>query len=272
MQGLEGTLVDGRWRLTRNLTLPHRFEHFYEGRDEKTGATVMVKLLDTAWVPSKLLEERRVGALIGHPVFVRTLDVGTDAALSRAFFVREGDFADYVTLEMLLAKGPADVLEATLVARELLAALGAAHAKNVIIGFLPPGAIFVKHEAAGLRVRVFVPFTDYAPMSEEKERLFDPYRAPEQLGSLRFVPTVESDLYSIGALLFHMVAGEPPYDAKDALSLSAAIRGGRPVPIRSELGVPLALQQAIWKALERNPVDRFRSAGEFAKALEAVPA
>jgi serine/threonine-protein kinase len=270
MQGLEGSLVDGRWRLTRPLFLPHRPDGCYEAIDEKTSSTVLVMLLDTAWVPSKLLEERRVGALIGHPVFVRTLDVGTDASLSRAFFVREGDFADHVTLEMLLAQGPADGLEATFIAKELLAALGAAHAKNVILGFLPPGAIFVKHEAAGLRVRAFVPFTDFSPRSEALDRTFDPYRAPEQLGTLRFVPTVESDLYSVGALLFHMVAGEPPYDAKDALSLSAAIRGGRPAPIRSELGVPLALQQAIWKALERNPVDRFRSAEEFAKALEAA--
>lgn len=264
----EEILLDGRWRLAKSLSrCPGNIFEAADVRPDAGQAStdVVVKVLATAWIPSALLEEKRVGALVAHPVFVRVLEVGTDAKLERAFAIMERVDGD--CLSNLLEKGPADTLEALTIARELLSALAAAHGKNVILGRVSPADIVVGHDASGLRVRLFATFSERDPRGSSSRDSLDPYMPPEHMGALRHAKTVESDLYAVGALLHHMLAGEPPFEGRDPHALAAAIRDSKPGPIRSELGVPRSVQQAIWRALEKQPENRFRSARDFLDAL-----
>src|SRR5690348_4638631 len=113
-------LVAGRYRLAglENVTSPFGDEIAFDEREQRA---VTLRVLETGWLPSRWLEERRLGALIDHPAFVRVLDTGVDPSMTRAFIAREK--VEGNSLQSLLDQGPAQLDEALGVARELLAAL-----------------------------------------------------------------------------------------------------------------------------------------------------
>lgn len=256
----EGLLLEGRWRVERCLARGQRDGDIHAGRDEKTGARVTVVILPSGWVPQSIVEERRLAALIGHPAFVRVLDMGVVPALARAFAVVERPAGE--PLSQLLELGPADLVEAVAVARGLLSALEAAHRHGVLLEVFSPKQVLVRHGPAGLDL------TLAAPLAAERPRpLFDPHAAPERLGHTAAPPSVESAVFRVGALLHHMLAGERPFEGEDVFTLAASLASKKPAPIRAELGVPLPVQQALWRALEKDPNHRYHGFADFAAAL-----
>src|SRR6266496_6378875 len=83
-------------------------------------------------------------------------------------------------------------------------------------------------------------------------------------------PSARSDVYSLGCVLYELLAGEPPYTGATA-QMVIAKRFTDPVPRVRRLRptVPPAVEQALLTALARVPADRFPSAGAFAAALTA---
>ena len=96
------------------------------------------------------------------------------------------------------------------------------------------------------------------------------YMSPEQAAG--GLVDARSDIYSLGCMLYEMLAGEPPYLGHSAQAI-AAKRLLDPVPRLRTLrdNVPEILEQAITRALARAPADRFPTAAEFARALTAPP-
>ena len=95
------------------------------------------------------------------------------------------------------------------------------------------------------------------------------YMSPEQaLGDPNLGPG--SDLYSLGAVLFQMVTGSPPFDGESSQQIVGK-HIAEPPPAAADVNpkVPRALSDLILRALEKQPADRFRSAGEMIAALEA---
>src|SRR2546430_16210029 len=80
-----------------------------------------------------------------------------------------------------------------------------------------------------------------------------------------------SDIYSLGCVLYEMLAGEPPYTGSSAQAVIAK-RLSEPIPhIRTvRESVPEAIEQAVSKALAKAPADRYSSAAEFTRALQAI--
>ena len=95
------------------------------------------------------------------------------------------------------------------------------------------------------------------------------YMSPEQAAGERTLDA-RSDVYSLGCVLYEMLAGEPPYTGPTAQAVIAK-RFTDPVPRVRRLRptVPVAVEQAVMRALARVPADRFASAGAFAEALTA---
>jgi serine/threonine-protein kinase len=96
------------------------------------------------------------------------------------------------------------------------------------------------------------------------------YMSPEQAAG--GLVDARSDIYSLGCVLYEMLAGEPPYLGHSAQAI-AAKRLLEPVPRLRTLrdNVPETLEQAVTRALARTPADRFPTAAEFARALTAPP-
>jgi serine/threonine-protein kinase len=95
------------------------------------------------------------------------------------------------------------------------------------------------------------------------------YMAPEQSVGERNIDT-RADVYSLGVVGYEMIAGRRLFEGESAQTVIAAHLTQRPVPLdRTADGVPTPVVMAIEKALEKNPDDRFQTAGEFRDALRA---
>lgn len=96
------------------------------------------------------------------------------------------------------------------------------------------------------------------------------YMSPEQLGS-GYPLDHRSDIYQLGATLYHLLTGHPPLEGGTVAATIALILTANPESIRAKnMAVPPQLDSVITKMLARNPRDRYPSAKELETALEMV--
>src|SRR4029450_2929566 len=94
-----------------------------------------------------------------------------------------------------------------------------------------------------------------------------PYMSPEQ-ASGEHEPTPRSDVYSLGCVLYEMLAGVPPFSAPTTAAVIAKHLHAAPPPLRTvRPQVPVHVEQAVARSLAKAPADRFQTAGELADAL-----
>jgi serine/threonine-protein kinase len=177
--------------------------------------------------------------------------------------------------EIVKSQGPYSATEASQIGIELSRALAAVHRRNVVHADLKSQN--VKREAGG-RI-VLMDFSssqraDEVPGNPESDPAGTPlYMAPELWE--RNNPTVESDIYALGVLLYFLATGDYPVQARSIEDLRRAHERGERRLLRDERPeLPDGFVRTVEKALSRNPTDRFRSAGAFEEALrtEQVPA
>jgi serine/threonine-protein kinase len=250
-------------------------------RDRRYDRLVAIKVLHPelagAIGADRFVREVRLTARVQHPSVVPVLDSGVLPA--------NGDVAlpwyamAYVEGTSLRARLARDVQlpvdEAVAIARDVAAVLSAAHAEGVVHRDIKPENILL----AGGRVYVVDFGIAKALLATDADRLTSTglalgtpaYMSPEQATGAPV--DARTDQYSLAAVLYEMLAGEPPVTGPNAQAILAR-RLAEPVrpirPVRST--VPEALDRAILKALERVPADRFAGVSGFASALEQANA
>ena len=96
------------------------------------------------------------------------------------------------------------------------------------------------------------------------------YMAPERTRSDVEVDT-RADIYGLGATLYALLTGKPPFEGKSLVETIAAIRQADPVPLKKfQLSIPDQFQDAVMKMLAKRPEMRFQTPAEAARALERV--
>jgi serine/threonine protein kinase len=247
----------------------------YLARDVKHDREVALKVLRSdlsAMIGSeRFLSEIRIAAKLDHPHILTLIDSGSaDGILYYVLpLVRGESLRSKLERERQLG-----IDEALSITRQVGSALDYAHAQGVVHRDIKPENILL-HE--GLAV-----LTDFGialalkeaggnRMTETGLSLGTPqYMSPEQATGERALDR-RSDLYSLGAVFYEMIAGEPPVTGPTAQVIIAKLLTEKPVKLRVVRStVTQAMETATEKALAKIPADRHSSAGEFVNALSAI--
>jgi tRNA A-37 threonylcarbamoyl transferase component Bud32 len=251
----------------------------YEVEDVSVGKHYVLKTLHPQLVgrqdlAKRMAAEARALARLQHPniVDVVTAGVTTDARRT-PYYVMER--LDGETLRAVLdAKGQLAASEAVRIAADLLDALDHAHKHGVVHRDVKPENIFL-HNARGAVVTKLLDFgimrlvDQTASQTQGKFIGTLRYASPEQIFGGEVGPA--SDVYSLGLVLYEMMAGRGPFDdVEEALAVGVA-HAHRPPPALSTFAVvPVPLERLVMSMLEKEPTTRPRDAGALTVELRRL--
>lgn len=272
---VQGTAVGGYRVLGRvgegGLATVYRVRH----ATLNTEHALKVLKNNTVQLRQRILQEGRIQASLRHPNVVTVTDVvEVDGHMGLVL-----EFIDGPTLADLLAEGaPLPLRDAIALFRQLLSGVGAAHRLGVLHRDLKPSNVLLAVDGR----RVVAKITDFGVAKAGEESPMGPrtrtgtmlgtpgYMAPEQaLDAAR--ADLRADVFSLGAVLYELVAGRPAFDGPDMLAVLNAAAGARYASLMEVVpGCPPALADAVACALDPDPTRRFADCDAFARALDEV--
>jgi serine/threonine-protein kinase len=265
------TALDERYVLEREIGRGG-MATVYLARDVRHSRKVALKVLDpelgAVLGPERFLSEIRVTATLQHPNLLPLFDSGEAGGL--LFYVMP--FVEGESLRSRLDREkqlPVD--DAVRIAMSVASALDYAHRRGVIHRDLKPENILL-HEGqpvvADFGIALAVSNAGGARITQTGLSLGTPqYMSPEQATGDRAIDG-RTDIYSLGAVLYEMLTGDPPHTGSTAQAVIARVLTDRPRSVRAErASVPAGVSAAIDRALEKLPADRFASPHDFAEAL-----
>jgi serine/threonine-protein kinase len=264
-RNLLDTLLDGRYEL-RSLLGEGAFGRVYLGLDRRLARIVAVKLIkptwaeDPEWVKS-FVGEARLLARLSAPGIVQIFDVGL--APEGPYYVAE--FVDGESLASRLRRGQLAPREACDIAEQLCRALGHAHEQRIVHRDIKPANILIS-ATAQVKIGDFgvARLTDSTTEAHGSAILGTPrYMSPEQANGGRATPA--ADVYSIGVVLYEMLAGRTPFAGESAVEVAMRHLNDSPPPLPED--VPEALRRVVVRALAKDPAQRYADGGAFARAL-----
>jgi uncharacterized RDD family membrane protein YckC len=255
----------------------------YEADHVKTGRRVAVKILaETTVMPSdraRFLREGRLAAQLSHPHSVYLY--GTEEIEGRPVISME--LVQGGTLKDRLKRdGPLPARDAVGAILQVIQGLEAAAALGVLHRDVKPANCFVERDGTvkvgdfGLSISTLA--RGDTQLTATGTILGTPaYASPEQLRGKDL--DVRADIYSVGATLYHLLTGRPPFTAANAVNLIATIMNESPASPRGlRPGIPRKLARVILRCLEKNPARRPADYADLARSLfpfgpaPAVPA
>ena len=246
----------------------------YLSRDRKHERQVALKVmrpeLSAILGGERFLREIRIAAKLNHPHILALHDSGeADGFLYYVMPYVEGEsLRSKIDREKQLS-----IDEAVTLTRQVASALDYAHQQGVIHRDIKPENILLhRGEAvvADFGIALAITAAGGDRLTETGLSLGTPaYMSPEQATGTGELDA-RADVYSLGAVLYEMVTGEPPQTGATVQAVIARLLSERPAKPRVlRDSVPEAMDRAIMKALAKVPADRFPSAAEFATALTA---
>jgi TolB-like protein len=243
-------------------------------RDLRHERPVAIKVLrpelSAALGPERFEREIRIAAGLQHPGILPVYDSGSSGEL--LYYVMP--FVEGESLrDFLLRSKQLPVAEAIRITCEVADALGHAHSHGIVHRDIKPENILLESGhalVADFGIARALQKADREQLTSSGIVMGTPaYMSPEQAGGDGQLDG-RSDIYSLGCVLYEMLAGEPPFTGPTAQAVLAKHAAERPPSLRIvRPTIPVGLQNVVNTALAKVPADRFATATEFAAALES---
>src|SRR5260221_13338424 len=248
----------------------------WDHRVERLVAMKVLRSLDKndSRAVERFRREARAAAALAHPNAVTIYDFIEE--FGQYFLVME--YIHGPTLKQLIAqRRHLHATETLEIAAQVCAVLQVAHDRRFIHRDIKPQNIMLTSSgpaSSGIS-SLLVKLTDFGIVRVAEDAGLTnsgivlgtaDYLSPEQARGERL--TASSDLYSLGVVMFEMLAGRPPFVGPTAVSIAMQHASTYPQPLHQfNANVPPSLEQIVMKALEKEPEDRFLSAAEMQQAL-----
>jgi len=277
----EGTLIAGRYEIREHIATGGMASVFktWDHRVERIVAIKILRSLDKndQRAVERFRREARAAAALAHPNAVTIYDFVEE--MGQYFLVME--YIHGPTLKQLIGQRrqlqPREAIE---IAAQVCAVLQVAHTRGFIHRDIKPQNIMLAWSggAGGLGDGgAWVKLTDFGIVRVAEDAGLTnsgivlgtaDYLSPEQARGETL--TASSDLYSLGVVMFEMLAGRPPFVGPTAVSIAMQHASTNPPPLRQfNPLIPSALEQLVNRTLQKEPEDRFNSALEMQQALRA---
>jgi serine/threonine-protein kinase len=281
MANRAGKVLQGRYRL-RSILAEGGMGVVWQAERVGIERPVVVKFLQAVLserpgAVDRFEREARATARLNHPNCVQLVDFGLDEG--QPYLVVE--YVEGQTLAGILEHGPLDARRAARIAIQVLAGLEHAHERGILHRDMKPANLMIV-EAVGYED--FVKILDFglAKIVNDADRrevtvhgvaLGTPgYMSPEQAAGMP--SDLRADLYSVGAVLYHLITGVKVFEGDTVHSILRKHREDTPPPARKLRGpgaISAELDAVVNRALVRDVDKRFQTATEMRRALEVTP-
>ncbi len=263
-----GKLIADKYRV-ESLIRESESGDLYAARHEVLDKPVTLKILpaafavDQRWV-KRFLSEARAASTLSHDGILNITDFGTDSrGVSYAVF----DPIEGNTLAKLnSSEEPIDEKRAIGLARQIAAAVAAAHSKNVVHGRLEPNSVFV---GEGDVVKVYGFGADPLTVPRDADVR---YLAPEQCNGY---PSADarSDVYSLGVMIYDLLAGVVPYEGTTPADILARQNSEPPPPLSAfRRDLHPEIEPIVLSSMAIDPDRRYPNMEAFAEDLDTLAA
>jgi serine/threonine-protein kinase len=268
-----GQTLDNRFLITETISRSG-MATIFKATDLTNKETVAIKVpfmefeSDSGFY-SRFQREEEIGLRLNHPYILKFIHLEEEHR-SRPYIVTEY-LRGYTLSHLLNSVRPMPERDAVKLASSVCEALSYMHENGVVHRDLKPQNIMICYDGT---IRIM----DFGIAKAEKGRRitfagFTPavgtpdYMAPEQVSGKR--GDVRTDIYSLGAMLYEMVVGVPPFDGDNPfVIMNARVTGDPAAPRKQNPNVSTHVEEIILHAMERNPGDRYQSAAAMKTDLD----
>ncbi len=264
-----GQIIKERYEITQLLG-EGGMSYVYKAIDKQLQRTVAIKTLKPNYVEQEKFVERfkreaQTAANLNHPNIVQIFDWGIG---DEPFFVME--YIEGNTLTSIIAnKRTISMNDILFIGAQVSSGLQAAHSKGLVHRDIKPGNIMITPEG---KVKV----TDFGIVSLQNEES-DITKTGSILGTASYISpeqaqgkpvSKESDLYSLGTVLYELITGRPPFEGDTPIATATKHITDKPEKLSTyRASIPKGIENAVLKLLHKYPKDRFKNAEDLRAVL-----
>ncbi|MGC5284959.1 protein kinase domain-containing protein [Micromonospora sp. DT231] len=269
-----GQLVGDRYRLVESIASGGMGD-VWRAVDETLDRCVAVKMLQARLVSDagfgeRFRREARAMAALRHPGVAQVYDYGEVSRPGEpvlAYIVMECVQGQPLS-ERIAALGRLDVAETMSIVAQTARALHAAHEAGVVHRDVKPSNLIIEPDGHVVLVDFGVAVTSEAAGLTGTNQVVGTalYMAPEQISKNEIGPAI--DIYALGAVAYHCLAGRPPHQGENALAVALRHLEEEPAPLPE--GIPAAVRRLVATAMAKEPARRFPTAATLATAAQTL--